>query len=184
LSRFSCLRYMQIDNGARSRAQGVTFERRVPGLTKASLQRFVTRASRSAGLKARPNILVTGSAKLRKLNRRFRGKDKVTDVLSFPPMPQLAEQIAGDIAISGEIAASNARRLGHSTADEVRVLALHGVLHLAGYDHEQDNGDMEKRELELRKAFRLPVGLIERHGKRPKKTGPTPRDVGLRRKRK
>jgi probable rRNA maturation factor len=69
---------------------------------------------------------------------------------------------AGDVAISAEIAARNARRLGHTAADEIRILTLHAVLHLAGYDHEQDNGQMERKEQRLRRSLELPIGLIER----------------------
>jgi probable rRNA maturation factor len=96
------------------------------------------------------------------LNRRFRGKNKPTDVLSFPAIPGLMRGFAGDVAISAEIAARNARRLGHTAAEEIEILALHAVLHLAGYDHEQDNGEMERKEAHLRKSLGLPVGLIER----------------------
>ena len=96
------------------------------------------------------------------LNQRFRGKNKPTDVLSFPAMPGLMKKFAGDVAISAEIAARNARRLGHTVADEVKILTLHGVLHLAGYDHERDDGRMERKEQRLRNSLGLPVGLIER----------------------
>jgi probable rRNA maturation factor len=80
-------------------------------------------------------------------------------------MPGLMKEFAGDVAISAEIAARNARRLGHTVADEVRILTLHGVLHLAGYDHERDDGQMERKEQRLRKSLGLPVGLIERTGR-------------------
>ena len=93
------------------------------------------------------------------LNRRFRQKNKATDVLSFPSP---TKGMAGDIAISLEIAASNAEALGHPLATEVKILILHGLLHLAGYDHEIDDGEMRAREAELRREFKLPVGLIER----------------------
>ena len=109
------------------------------------------------------NVLVTGSRELRGLNRRFRAKDTPTDVLSFPATASLRDGLAGDVAISAEIATSNARRLGHSTAEEVKILALHGVLHLAGYDHERDRGEMARKEQRLRKSLGLPEGLIERH---------------------
>ena len=129
------------------------------------LERFVLRARRGAGLKNRVNVLVTNSAEVRALNRRFLGKNKTTDVLSFPS-PQSgqpnAEKLAGDIAISGDIAAKNAARLGHSAAEEIKILTLHGILHLAGLDHERDNGEMARKEVQLRQKLRLPVGLIER----------------------
>jgi probable rRNA maturation factor len=83
-------------------------------------------------------------------------------VLSFPAGPDVQEQFAGEIAISAEIATKNARALGHSPAEEVKILVLHGVLHLRGYDHECDNGQMARREKQLRAKLHLPLGLIER----------------------
>ena len=140
----------------------VILQKRVAGLDEASLDRFVVRAKRAAGLRGAVTILVTSSTELRRLNHRFRGKDKPTDVLSFPAEMISRGRFAGDVAISAEIAAQNARRLGHSPAEEVKVLALHGLLHLAGYDHEADNGTMARREARLRDQLGLPVTLIER----------------------
>jgi probable rRNA maturation factor len=113
-------------------------------------------------LKGSVHVLVTSNREVQALNRRFRGKDKPTDVLSFPPMADFAAGVAGDIAISAEIAAKNAKELGHTTAEEIKTLALHGVLHLAGYDHEQDDGAMARKEQRLRTTLGLPVALIER----------------------
>ena len=110
------------------------------------------------------NVLVTGSSELRSLNRRFRDKDQSTDVLSFPPGPCFVNGLAGDIAISADIAKANARQLGHSAAQEIKVLALHGLLHLVGYDHESDQGVMARKERQLRRSLGLPLGLIERSG--------------------
>jgi probable rRNA maturation factor len=123
---------------------------------------------------------VTSSRELQRLNHRFRGKNKPTDVLSFPAMPGLIQSFAGDVAISAEIAARNARRLGHTAAEEIRILTLHGLLHLAGYDHELDGGEMERKEARLRKALGLPVGLIERseHGAGRKVLRPSTRKSG------
>lgn len=140
----------------------VTIQKKVPGLSEAALARFVTRARRLSRLAGAVSVLVTSSQELRGLNHRFRGKNKPTDVLSFPATPGLMRDFAGDVAISAQIAASNARRLGHSAAEEIRILTLHGLLHLAGYDHECDDGEMERKEARLRKALGLPVGLIER----------------------
>ena len=134
----------------------------VAGLSDTSLARFVVRASCASRLKGTVNVLVTGSSELRSLNRRFRSKDQPTDVLSFPPGAGFANGLAGDIAISADIARQNARRLGHSAADEIKVLVLHGLLHLVGYDHEHDDGAMARKENALRKALGLPSGLIER----------------------
>ena len=141
----------------------VILRKRVPGLSEAALAKFVRRASHAARLRGAVNVLVTSSRELLALNSRFRGKDKPTDVLSFPPVLGLADGFAGDVAISAEIAAQNARGLGHSAAEEIKILALHGILHLAGYDHERDCGEMARREQRLRSSLGLPVGLIERN---------------------
>ena len=140
----------------------VIFQKRVADLTELALNRFVARARRAAGLKGAVTVLVTSSSEMKSLNRRFRGKDKPTDVLSFPAEPDLRRRFAGEIAISVDIARQNALSLGHSTGDEIRILVLHGVLHLRGYDHECDNGTMAKREKQLRAKLRLPPALIER----------------------
>jgi probable rRNA maturation factor len=145
----------------------VIIQERVAGLNEAALTKFVTRARRAAGLRGAVSVLVTSSRELQGMNHRFRGKNKPTDVLSFPAMPGLMRGFAGDVAISAEIAARNARRLGHTVADEIRVLTLHAVLHLAGYDHERDGGEMERKEARLRKSLGLPVGLIERRASAP-----------------
>jgi probable rRNA maturation factor len=140
----------------------VILQKRVAGLSEGALDRFVARAKRAAGVRGAVTVLVTSSLELKRLNQRFRGKDKSTDVLSFPAEMMSKGRFAGDVAISAEIASKNARRLGHSPAEEVKVLALHGLLHLAGYDHEADNGTMARKEMRLREQLRLPVALIER----------------------
>ena len=137
----------------------------VPDLSQEALARFLARAGRAAGLSGSVHVLVTGSRELRALNTRFRGKNEPTDVLSFAPVLGLVEGLAGDIAISADIAAQNARHLGHSAAEEIKILVLHGMLHLAGFDHESDGGTMARKEARLRKALGLPTGLIERSAK-------------------
>ena len=82
----------------------VILQKRVPDLTELALSRFLARARRAAGLKGAVNVLLTSSAEMKSLNRRFRGKDKPTDVLSFPADPGAQKQFAGEIAISAEIA--------------------------------------------------------------------------------
>ena len=146
----------------------IILRKHVAGLSDAALAKFVVRASRTVKLRGAVNVLITSSRELRALNRRFRGKDQPTDVLSFSPEPAFVDMLAGDIAISVDIARRNARELGHSEAQEIKILVLHGVLHLAGYDHECDHGAMAGKEAKLRKALGLPVGLIERNG-RPRK---------------
>jgi probable rRNA maturation factor len=105
------------------------------------------------------DCLITGDAELRRLNREFRGKDYSTDVLSFPDAlgPRL-----GDLAISAARARAQAREYGHTTEDEVRILMLHGLLHLLGMDHENDTGRMARAEKRWRARLGLPTGLIER----------------------
>ena len=104
-------------------------------------------------------VAIVSNARVRALNRKFRRKDKETDVLSFP-----AEEpgYLGDVVISSGVAARQARAAGHSLATELRVLALHGLLHLLGYDHERDDGQMARLERRLRRQGGLQEGLIER----------------------
>ena len=97
--------------------------------------------------------LITSDKELRSLNRKFRGKDYATDVLSFPPE---------DIAISFDRATAQAAERDHKVEDELRILILHGLLHLAGMDHETDSGAMARAEVKWRKRLGLPTGLIER----------------------
>ena len=121
--------------------------------------------ARVAPSKARGSltIAVTTDARVRTLNRRFRGVSKPTDVLSFP-----ADEPGqlGDIVIARGVAARQARERRHSLATELKVLALHGLLHLLGYDHEQDQGRMARLEARLRRRGGLDAGLIERTGLR------------------
>jgi probable rRNA maturation factor len=97
--------------------------------------------------------LITTDAELRRLNREFRGKNYATDVLSFPP---------DEMAISLDRAAAQSKELGHSLDAELRILMLHGLLHLCGMDHEKDSGEMRRAEIRWRKKLGLPSGLIER----------------------
>ncbi len=125
----------------------------------ATLQRRVTGG--------RPfNCLLTDDAELQKLNRQFRNKNKATDVLSFPSAMSGAaidgERSAGDLAISLDHARAQAKEFGHRLGDEIRILMLHGVLHLSGLDHETDSGEMARLELAWRKKLGLPAGVIER----------------------
>jgi|SRR5208283_3268261 probable rRNA maturation factor len=131
------------------------------GLSKAGLARFLNRARAAAGIKGEVHVLLAGDATLRRLNKSFRGKNAATDVLSFPTR-DAGLGVAGDLAVSLETAARQAARFGHSLRDEVRVLLLHGVLHLAGFDHEADAGEMAAREAELRREMGVETGLIAR----------------------
>lgn len=130
-------------------------------IRKPVLARFLRQAQHALGLVGEVTLLLADDARIRTLNRSFRGKNKTTDVLSFPAAAN-GEGVAGDLAISVPVAAEQAQTHGHELADELRILTLHGLLHLAGYDHETDAGEMRARETELRLRFKLPVSLIER----------------------
>jgi probable rRNA maturation factor len=142
------------------------------GLSASGLARFLNRARAAVGIKGEVHVLLADDATLKRLNRKFRGKNKATDVLSFPAGDASAGDssvpagngsgVVGDLAISLETAARQAAQFGHSLRDEVRVLLLHGVLHLAGFDHEADCGEMAAREAELRRELRVETSLIAR----------------------
>ena len=102
--------------------------------------------------KASATIAFVSDKKIRELNKQFRGIDKATDVLSFPS--DEANEL-GDIAISVQTAATQAKENGLTLNEEIAQLILHGLLHLSGYDHETDNGEMNKLELRLRKKLEI-----------------------------
>ena len=131
----------------------VVFEHPARSVLRRPLQAFL--ASAQAGLRLPDEVtcLITSDRELRRLNKQFLGKDYATDVLSFPP---------ADMAISYDRAKEQARDCGHSVDEEIRVLILHGLLHLSGMDHEADQGEMARVEKRWRKKLGLPVGLIER----------------------
>jgi probable rRNA maturation factor len=138
-------------------------------LRKPDLARFLKRAQKAVGLSGEVTVLLADDARLKDLHRTFRRKNKPTDVLSFPAAEN-GEGVAGDLAVSVETAARQAAEHGHALDDELRILMLHGVLHLAGYDHEVDKGEMRAFESDLRAKLKLPVGLIERTLGTPKKS--------------
>jgi probable rRNA maturation factor len=123
-----------------------------------SLARWVSTHAPARARGAVTIALVTDPA-MRRLNATFRKTDYATDVLSFPSDEP---GVLGDIAIARGVAARQARELGHDLATELKVLALHGLLHLLGYDHETDSGAMLRAENRLRKRAGLPAGLIAR----------------------
>jgi len=140
-----------------------------PGRSGAALAHWLESAApaRAAGT---VDIALVGDARMRRLNREFRGVDRTTDVLSFPAEDLVAvvrpktspSRHLGDIAIATGVAAAQARVHGHRLTTELRILALHGLLHLLGYDHERDHGTMRRVEERLRRRAGLPVGLIVR----------------------
>jgi probable rRNA maturation factor len=113
------------------------------------------------------SVAVVSDARVRALNRRYRGINRATDVLSFPTdrRPPTTDHCLGDIVIARGVARRQAREAGHSELIEWRVLALHGLLHLLGYDHERDSGRMGRVERRLRRQGGLPEGLIDRAGR-------------------
>src|ERR1700736_1567128 len=124
--------------------------------------RFLNRARTAVGLRGAVDVLLADDPTLRHLNKTFRGKNKSTDVLSFPAPSAFAAKHAGDLAVSLETAARQARTYGHTLDEETKILLLHGLLHLSGEDHETDNGEMAAREANLCRELRLPNTLIER----------------------
>ncbi len=127
-------------------------------LPRAELRDFLEEVIRRVAKGRAVTCLITDDIELRRLNREFRGKNYPTDVLSFPA----DGATGGEIAISLDRAAAQAAEHGHSAADEVRILILHGVLQLAGMDHETDSGEMAATEMRWRRRLGLPCGLIER----------------------
>jgi probable rRNA maturation factor len=118
-------------------------------------------------------VLLAPDSAIKRLNGKFRGKHRPTDVISFPALEMPIQKspsrersahppMAGDLAISFDAAERQAQRFGHPVVVELKILMLHGLLHLAGYDHETDAGEMAAREDQLRRRFRLPPTLIAR----------------------
>jgi probable rRNA maturation factor len=144
----------------------VVFRRAPAGLRRRVIESFARKLERELTRGRAFDCLITGDRELRRLNREFRGKDEATDVLSFAAMGAdvLSTETAalGDIAISLARAREQGRRFGHTTEDEIRILMLHGVLHLTGMDHESDGGRMARAEKRWRARLGLPAGLIER----------------------
>jgi probable rRNA maturation factor len=136
-------------------------------ITQRALREFAGVLEKRVTLRRAFGCLITGDAELRRLNRQYLKKDYATDVLSFPaasdgrPIPA-SERTLGELAISADRALMQARECGHAIGDELRILMLHGILHLIGMDHETDQGEMARAESRWRKMFGLPGGLIER----------------------
>jgi len=127
----------------------------------AGLARWLTRV---APARARGSVAVAlvSDGRIRALNRRYRRKNYATDVLSFPAGPGADGDWLGDIVIARGVLRRQARAARHTESTELKILALHGLLHLLGYDHERDNGRMRQAERRLRRKGGLREGLIER----------------------
>jgi probable rRNA maturation factor len=119
------------------------------------LRRVLRDAGRTLRASGEVSVVLAGDGLLRRLNREYRGKDRPTDVLSFPGAG--GEEGLGDVVISVPAAERNARAQGHGLRRELDILALHGLLHVLGYDHETDDGTMDRLEQRLRRKLGLAV---------------------------
>jgi probable rRNA maturation factor len=137
----------------------ITFRRKPATLDVPSLFSFAETLRAGVARGREFHCLMTNDAELQALNAQFRGKNYPTDVLSFPGV---MDQSLGDVAISMQRARAQAREWRHTVEDELRILMLHGVLHLRGMDHETDAGQMKRAEIRWRRKLGLPVSLIER----------------------
>ena len=155
----------------------VSFRRAPAGLRRRPVREFARTLRDAVAGRRDFECLIADDRELRRLNREFRGVDHATDVLSFPVEQRLRREDRrkrlsylaalspvqlGAIAISADRAAQQAREFGHSRLDEIRILMLHGVLHLLGMDHETDRGAMARAEARWRRKLNLPAGLIAR----------------------
>lgn len=146
------------------RSEPMVLMRRAPsGLRRAPLEAFAHRLRERVTAGRRFQCLITDDGELQRLNREFLGNDYPTDVLSFPAAESERTPAGlGEVAISYQRARGQARAFGHSVSNEIRILMLHGVLHLMGMDHERDHGDMARAEAAWRHKLGLPTSLIER----------------------
>ncbi len=166
---------MPADGQRRARLAVAVVDGRGRPFAAPGLARWLTRVA-PARARGEVTVAVVTDARVRALNRTYRGIDTPTDVLSFPHQPEASGLAAhgrrseprflGDIIIARGVAATQARAESHPESTEWRVLALHGLLHLIGYDHETDGGAMRRLEHRLRRRGGLERGLIERGGPR------------------
>jgi probable rRNA maturation factor len=143
----------------------ITYRRKPATLDDKSLQSFAEMLRDQVARGREFHCRITNDDELRSLNAQFLGKDYATDVLSFPPGQ--GTNFLGDIAISVQRARAQAKEWRHAAEDEIRILMLHGVLHLLGMDHESDSdsGRMKRAETRWRRKLGLPTGLIEREAR-------------------
>jgi probable rRNA maturation factor len=133
-------------------AVAVVNRQRLQRVDAARLRRVLRAAGVRLNAGGEVAVVLAGNRLLRRLNRQYRGRDRATDVLSFPGAG--GEEGLGDIVISVPMAERNARREGHTVLQELDILALHGFLHVLGYDHETDDGTMDRLERRLRRGLR------------------------------
>lgn len=137
----------------------IFYRRAGSGLPKRALNEFARQLTSEVSRGREFSCLLTDDRELHRLNRQFLSGDYPTDVLSFPSPGELS---AGEIAISVDRAREQAERFGHDVGEEIKILMLHGVLHLMGLDHDKDRGRMARLEKSWRTRLGLPSGLIER----------------------
>lgn len=106
-------------------------------------------------------LIIVTDERITELNKEHRGKEKATDVLSFP-IKHSKTNFLGSVIISADTADAVAKELGHGLEEEMRILFIHGLLHIMGYDHETDNGQMRHKEGEIIEMFNLPSSLSGR----------------------
>jgi probable rRNA maturation factor len=148
-----------------SQQSALLFQVDTPGVSRRGLRTFLKRLEQEVGQGRGFCCLIASDAELQRLNREFRKRDYATDVLSFPQAnvgQTLSSANSGEIAISYEAAQRQSAEYGHSVQQEVKILMLHGLLHLLGMDHETDHGRMLTAERKWRIHLGLPAGLIER----------------------
>jgi len=173
------------DGDQRVRLRAVAVDARGRPLGVRGLTTWLARVA-PAGARGAVSIALVSDARVRSLNKQYRGHDYATDVLSFPAEssspPQIprtksssAQSVLGDIVIARGVMRRQARAARHSELTELRLLSLHGLLHLLGYDHETDGGRMRRVERRLRRKGGLAEGLIERAaGGAPGRRSPRP----------
>lgn len=126
---------------------------KAPGVSRAGLRQWIRAILRHLSQRqAELSLALVTDHEIRSLNRQYRGKDKPTDVLSFPLADELHPFLLGDVVISVETAARQAQRRGHSLREELQILLIHGILHLLGYDHEVSRSEairMHRKEREI-----------------------------------
>ena len=135
---------------------------RTVALDARAYETFLERLARQVAGGQEFAVVISNDAALRRANGQYRGKHAATDVLSFPDED---EDRLGDLLISAQRAARQAAEFGHTADEEIHVLTLHGLLHLLGYDHETDEGEMAAAEARWRRKLGLKHGLIERSEK-------------------
>jgi probable rRNA maturation factor len=159
-----------------SQQSTLLFQVATPGVSRRDLRAFLKRLETEVADGRAFCCLITADTELQRLNREFRKRDYPTDVLSFPvqkhPLPDGRGSVAsasfrciapsGEIAISYHAARRQSAEFGHAVNQEIKILMLHGLLHLLGMDHETDHGQMRTAERKWRARLGLPAGLIER----------------------